>query len=136
MPCGTVHMKGDRTERWLGVYARARPVLLAAASCLLVHAVLAALLAWPNALVPNFGYALRALLAGDAPSWWLPALRFMIDDYAAALLGALVVAGLYVGRGGATRRACALLLTMSALWWGLMVGLRLISMTSLGWQPM
>lgn len=124
-----------RSGRWLDRYAKARPLLITAASCLLVHIVCAALTAWPNALVPNLGYAVGALLKGDTPSWWLPALRVMSDRYPAALLVTVIVAGLSLWRGGSRRWALALILTMSVLWWGVMVGLRIVGATPLGWQP-
>jgi hypothetical protein len=119
---------------WLNTYVRVRLLFITAASCLLVQIVVGALTIWPNALVPNIGYANQALIKGDIPSWWLPTLRFMNDYYLEALLVMLLGAGISLWRNGRIRTALTLLLGMSILWWIAMLGLRIISMTPLGWQ--
>jgi hypothetical protein len=123
-----------RSPHWLDRYLTIRPLLLIAACCLLVHIVLAAFTAWPNALLPNLGYAQQAALRGQSPGGWLAALRFLSDQYAPALLVLSVGAVAYVGRGGARRAGLWLLLAPSLLCWAAMVGLWLIGLTPLGWS--
>jgi hypothetical protein len=53
--------------------------------------------------------------------------HFMTDYYVAVLLITLLGAGLYLWRGGTTRRTCTLLIGVSAVWWLAMLGLRAIS---------
>jgi hypothetical protein len=102
--------------RWLGVYATARLLLITAGCCFLIHWIVAGL-----ALFPYY-------LEAGPDSWPLRAVHFMTDYYAEVLLITLLGASLYLWRGGATRRACTLLIGVSAAWWLAMLGLRVITL--------
>src|SRR5689334_9307953 len=92
------HWLEHEVPGWLATYVRVRLLFITAASCLVVQIVVGALTNWPNALVPNMGYANQALMKGDIPSWWFPTLQFMNDYYLEALLVTLLGAGISVWR--------------------------------------
>jgi hypothetical protein len=109
--------------RWLGLYATARVLLITAGCCCLVYWIVAGLALFPYWLEsagPDSG-SLRAVHA-------LRAVHFMTDYYQVVLLITLLGASLYLWRGGTRRRACTLLIGVSAVWWLAMLGLRVISL--------
>ena len=103
--------------RWLGLYATARVLLITAGCCCLVYWIVAGL-----ALFPYW------LESAGPDSGSLRAVHFMTDYYEVVLLITLLGASLYLWRGGTTRRACTLLIGVSAVWWLAMLGLRVNSL--------
>ena len=112
-----------KQPRWLGLYATARLLLITAGCCFLIHSIVAGLALFPYWLEsagPDSG-SLRAVHL-------LRAVQFMTDYYEVVPLITLLGASLYLWRGGTTRRACTLLIGVSAVWWLAMLGLRVNSL--------